>query len=157
MPNDPAFIYNYQTVKRLDVVPLGPGVQALEFQAQFFGGGSSLGEQISLWTYDRKGDSLWPALVITSNESLQCSVISTGALAGYVITADAVWQSDKGESHFSPHQFEITVYRLSGQFYLKVLTYLTTQKYGEEGETTPSNAIGGEMTRIRSLLKAIRQ
>jgi len=58
---------------------------------------------------------------------------------------------------FSPHQFEITVYRLSGQLYLKVLTYLTTRKYGGEGETTPSDATGGEMTRIRSLLKAIRQ
>jgi hypothetical protein len=157
MSNDPGFQYNYQTVKRLGIVPLKKGVQALEFQAEFSGGGSGLGEQISLWTYDQKGDSFWPALTITSNESIQCKVISTGRLAGYVISADAVWQSDKGEAHFDAHQFEITVYRFSGQFYLEVLTYLTTQKYGGEGEANPTDAIGGEMTRIRSLLKAIRQ
>jgi len=157
MPNNPGFLYNYQTVRQLGIVPLKAGIQAIEFQAEFSGGGSGLGEQISIWTYDQKGDSFWPALTITSNESIQCKVISTGPLAGYVISADAVWQSDKGEAHFDAHQFEISVYRLSGQFYLKVLTYLTTQKYGGEGERNQTDAIGGEMTRIRSLLKAIRQ
>jgi hypothetical protein len=157
MPNDPSFLYNYQTVKRLGIVPLKEGVQALELQAEFSGGGSGLGEQISLWTYDQKGDSFWPALIITSNESIQYKVISTGQLAGYVICADAVWQSDKGEAHFAAHQFEIAVYRLSGQFYLKVLSYLTTQKYGGEDEAKSNDAISGEMPRIRSLLKAIRQ
>jgi len=155
MPNDPGDLFNYQTVKRLDIVPLKTGVRALEFQAEFSGGGSGLGEQISLWTYSQKGDSFWPALTITSNESLQYKIVSTGPLAGYVISADAAWQS--GEAHFAAHQFEITVYRLSGQFYLKVLSYLTTQKYGGEDEGKPTDAIGGEMPRIRSLLKAIRQ
>jgi hypothetical protein len=59
--------------------------------------------------------------------------------------------------HFSAHQFEITVYRLAGQTYLKVLSYLTTRKYGGEDEGNPSDAIGGGMKRIASLLKAIQQ
>lgn len=154
MTNDPGFIYNYQTVKGLKTVLLKPGVLALEFQAEFSGGGPDGLEQISLWTYRRDGDFFWPALIITSDWSIQYEVINTGPLAGYVIAADPVRQN--GEERFAAHQFEITVYRLSDQLYLKVLTYLTTQKYGAE-DARPSDAISGEMTRIRSLLKAIQQ
>jgi len=156
-PNDPSFIYNYQTIKRFDIVPLKPGAKAIAFQAEFYGGGSGFAEQVSLWTYDRKGDFFTPALIISTNESGQYKVISTGPLSGYVITADPIWQFGKGETHFSAHQFEITVYRLSAQSYLRVLTYLTSRKYGGEDEGRPSDAIGGEMTRIRSLLKAVGQ
>jgi hypothetical protein len=157
LPNDPSFVYNYQTVKQLDIVPLKPGTKAIAFQAEFYGGGSGLAEQLSFWTYDRKGDFFSPALIISTNESGQHKIINTGPLAGYIITADAVWQFDKGEGHFSAHQFEITVYRLSGQSYLKVLTYLTTRTYGGEDEGRPTDAIGGEMKRIISLLKAVQQ
>jgi hypothetical protein len=157
LPNDPNFIYNYQTVKQFGIVPLKAGTKAVAFHAEFYGGGSGYAEQLSFWIYDRKGDFFTPALVISTNESGQNKIISTGPLSGYVVTADPVWQFDKGESHFSAHQFEITVYRLSGQSYLKVLTYLTTRKYGGEDDGLPSDAIGGEMTRIRSLLKAVQQ
>jgi len=154
--NDPGFTYNYQTVKRLDIVPLKPSLQAVFFHAEFSAGGSGTADQFSLWTYDRKSDSFWPTLMFTTNESGGMKVISNGPLAGYVITADAAWQIDKGEFHFSAHHYNITVYRLSGQFYLKVLNYLTTRKYGGD-DVAPDIAIACEMPRIPALLKAVGQ
>jgi|HubBroStandDraft_2_1064218.scaffolds.fasta_scaffold171669_2 hypothetical protein len=157
MPNDPTFLFDYQAVTDLKVVTLKPGVSAILFHAQFSGGGSGTKEQISLWTYDPRSDWFWPALIVSPTGIGQYKVFNSGPLSGYVIVGDPEWQT--GEPHFGAHQFHMTVYRLTGLFYLEVLSYLAKQKYSvsDDDNSYPSDAIDGELPQIRTLLKSIGQ
>lgn len=153
IPN--SVLFNYQTVKKLDIVQIAPNTKAVTFQAEFWGGGSGLAEQISLWLFDPVSNFWSQALVISTNESGQYKFISSGALAGNVITADPVWDFDEGESHFSAHRYEMTVYRFKAQDYAKILTYQTKKKYNDEQDEKIRDIIASELSNVRSLLGAI--
>jgi len=150
-----SILLNYQTVKKLEVVQIAADTKALLFQAEFWGGGSGYAEQVSLWLFNPTSQYWDSALVISTNEMGQYKLLSSGALAGTVITADPIWAFDEGESHFSAHRYEISVYRFKAQDYAKMLTYRTKQKYNDEEDEKTSDVIAGELTNIRSILGAV--
>lgn len=155
--NDP-LSFAFQTPKELRVVAISKSEKAVLFDAQFWGGGSGTLEQVSLWTYDRFGDSFASDLTFEITGLGMYRVEATGPLEGSVITADCLWA--EGETHFGAHRFTVSVYaNLKTAGYVKVLEYLTDRKYpGEDSPNfSPSNAdvIGHEYPKIQSLIRRL--
>jgi hypothetical protein len=88
--------------------------------------------ETAIWVYDAKADRF---RLISSATAAEEQIFASGALDGYLVTAD--WHFQPGETRFgSDHQRIITVYRYepsdAGGSYRKVLRYTTVKKYGPE-------------------------
>ena len=73
------------------------------------------------------------------------------------MTADARWET--GETHFAPHHFDITVYKLKAdrRSYTKVRTYRTAAKYPSLDDVDTINVIGPEMAEIEDALDTFKE
>jgi len=91
--------------------------------------------ETAIWVYDAQQDHFH---LLSGLESGEVRIFSSGPLNGILATAD--WHRDKGESRWSDHRRDITVYRYSADngatSYRKVLEYTTTKKYGAEDTGT---------------------
>lgn len=142
LPNG-GMTYHYQTVKTLTVIPTP---HLVEFVAEFSGGGSGTLRQISFWRYEKATDSFSQAGLVTLTEQGEYKLVDR-----VLITADARW--GEGESHFSPHRFDITVYRYApGSGYAKAFSYLTDKKYPSLDDTDTIDVISYELPEIKKRL-----
>ena len=152
---DPSTTYPHQNVSRLETVKLDKSRTGVLLSAEFSGGGSGLLVRQQLWTYSPKQDSFDETLKLNMTEQGEAKFISTGPLAGYLVTADAYWQL--GESHFEPHRFSIDVYKYNNNdpgSYIKILSYITAKKYPslDEGNI---NVVSPELAATIGKLKAV--
>ncbi|HEV2703663.1 MAG TPA: hypothetical protein VGV09_18705 [Steroidobacteraceae bacterium] len=104
--------------------------------------------ETAIWNYDRRNEAFRLAVAM---ESPEVRIVSSGLLAGYLITAD--WQWEAGETRFgSNHKRRIAVYQFnardSAMGYHKVLEYITASKYGPENDHTIDSEIGTIRKRI---------
>jgi len=78
-------------------------------------------------------------------------ILNNGDLNGLLITSD--WHLDQGETRWSDHRRDITMYRYSpdgGQAgYRKVREYTTAKKYGAEDTAT----VDAELNNIEAMLR----
>jgi hypothetical protein len=101
--------------------------------------------ETAIWVYDAQQDHFH---LLSALESGEVRIFSSGPLSGILVTAD--WHRDEGESRWSDHRRDITVYRYSADngeaSYRKVLEYTTTKKYGAED----TDAIDAERASIEA-------
>jgi hypothetical protein len=71
-----------------------------------------------------------------------------------LVTADFIWDTDAGESHFGPHRYRIDAYVFDPQNgkYLKKLSYATTKKYPGSDEADNIGALAAEKLAILARL-----
>jgi hypothetical protein len=104
--------------------------------------------ETAIWVYDAQRDHFRLASAVESGE---VRIFSSGPLNGILVTAD--WHRGEGESRFSDHQRDITVYRYradNGEAgYGKVLEYTTTKKYGAED----TNTVDAELADIEEKIR----
>jgi len=142
LPNG-GMTYHYQTVKELAVIP-APHI--IKFVAQFFGGGSGVLDQVSFWQYDKNTDSFSQAGLVTLTEQSEYKLFGQE-----LVTANARW--GEGETHFSPHRFDIEVYKYTPNGgYTKLFGYLTAKKYPSLDDTDKIDVISHEMPEIKKRL-----
>ena len=147
-PPNTDFIYHYQTVKELSVISTP---HLVKMEAEFFGGGSGSLTQISFWQYHKPTDRFEVAGLITLSNQGEYQILGHGALKGVLVTADAHWQAP--ESHFSPHQFDVTIYRYTEETgYAKIASYLTAKKYPSLDDTDKIDVIRHELPHIEKSL-----
>jgi len=103
--------------------------------------------ETAIWVYDAQRDDFHLVLAVESGE---VRIFSSGLLNGMLLTSD--WHRDEGDTRWSDHRRDITVYRYStdgGEAgYRKVLEYTTTKKYGAEDTDT----IDAELRNIEAKL-----
>jgi hypothetical protein len=91
--------------------------------------------ETAIWVYDPQQDRFH---LVSTVESEEVRVFSSGPLNGDLVTAD--WHREEGESRWSDHRRDISLYRYSSEIgesgYRKVLEYTTTRKYGAEDIST---------------------
>ncbi len=91
--------------------------------------------ETAIWVYDAQQDDFHLVLAVESGE---VRVFSSGLLHGMLVTSD--WHRDEGDTRWSDHPRDITVYRYSAASgeasYRKVLEYTTMKKYGAEDTDT---------------------
>lgn len=139
LPNG-GMTYHYQTVKKLEIIP---APHLITFIAEFYGNGSGALNQLSFWQYGKATDSFSQAGLVTLTEQGEYQLSDP-----LLITADARWGKD--ETHFSPHLFDITVYRYARDSgYVKVFSYLTAKKYPSLNDTDKIDVISHEMPEIK--------
>ena len=101
--------------------------------------------ETAIWVYDAQRDDFHSVLAVESGE---VRIFSSGALDGMLVTSD--WHRDEGDTRWSDHKRDITVYRFSADGstagYRKVLEYTTGKKYGAEDTHT----IDAELGNIKS-------
>jgi len=142
LPNG-GMTYHYQTVKELAVIPT-PHI--VEFIAEFYGNGSGSLRQISFWRYEKTTDSFSQAGLVTLTEQGEYKLLDQ-----MLITADERW--GEGESHFSPHQFDVTAYRYTpASGYAKAFSYLTARKYPSLDDVDTIDVISHELPEIKKRL-----
>lgn len=145
LPNG-GMTYHYQTVKKLEIIPTP---HLIAFIAEFYGNGSGALNQLSFWQYDKATDSFSQAGLITLTEQGEYKLDDQ-----LLITADARWGKD--ETHFSPHQFDITVYRyVPDSGYSKAFSYLSAKKYPSLDDTNKIDVISHEMPEIKKRMTDI--
>jgi hypothetical protein len=146
-------VYSYQTVGELSVIHRP--VSLIRFVAKYSGGAIGALNQISFWRYNKKLDSFEQEGLITLSEQGEYTSIEQGNLRGTLVTADANWQPD--ETHFSPHHFYIEAYKYTPNTgYIKVLGYLTHDKYPSLDDVEKIDVISHETPKIRKLLTAVQ-
>jgi hypothetical protein len=91
--------------------------------------------ETAIWAYDAQRDDFH---LVSGQESEEVRIFSNGPLNGTLVTAS--WHRDEGETRWSDHRRDITVYKYGGNgeaaSYRKVLEYTTTEKYGAEDTDT---------------------
>lgn len=140
--------YAYQAVKELSV---NHEPHLLKYVAEFSGGGSGVLNQVSFWRYVKEVDSFQRAGLITLTEQGEYKTINEPALGKLLVTADARWS--EGESHFSSHHFDVTVYRYDASSgYTKQFSYLTKVKYPSFDNIDKIDVISHELATIQKKL-----
>ncbi len=143
----------FQRVTELSIEPLSadqPKARALMLRFQ---GAYPTGwvDQTAVWTYDRRRDRFRLASALATSDQGEERVISSGPMAGYLITADLV--TEGGETRLDTHRYYIRVYRYDGGTYGLVLNYVTAAIYLSETTT----AIESELPTLPERLKAVRR
>lgn len=92
--------------------------------------------ETAIWVYDAQQDHFH---LVSALESGEVRIFSSGPLNGILVTAD--WHRDEGDTRWSDHRREITIYRYkadSGEAgsYGKLLEYTTGKKYDAEDTGT---------------------
>lgn len=139
----------FQVFSSLTAVPLqseGAATNGLELKAAAWYSTGQVHET-AIWVYDAQRDDFHLALAVESGE---VRIFSSGLMNGMLVTSD--WHRDEGDTRWSDHRRDITVYRYSADAseagYRKVLEYTTTKKYGAEDTDT----IDAESTTIQAKL-----
>ncbi len=137
----------FQKFSSLGVVPLRSGPAAInglvmKATALYLTGQE---QETGIWVYDVQQDEFHP---VSAHVSEETRIFSSGPLNGTLVTAS--WHRDQGETRWSDHRRDITVYKYSGDGeaagYEKVLEYTTVKKYGAEDTDT----IGAELVNIEA-------
>jgi hypothetical protein len=104
-------------------------------------------QETAIWVYDAQRDDFHLVLAVESGE---VRIFSSGPLNGTLVTSH--WQRDEGDTRWSDHRRDITVYRYSadggGAGCRKVLEYTTTRECGAEDTDT----IDAELSNIEAKL-----
>ncbi len=123
----------FQVMSSLSVRPLRSGsspVSGLVMKADAFYSTGQIHET-AIWVYDPQQDRFHLTAAVDSGE---VRVFTSGPLNGFLVTAD--WHRDQGDTRWSDHRRDITVYRYSGNGgeaqFGKVLSYTTTKRYSAE-------------------------
>jgi hypothetical protein len=140
-----------QNLGTIGIVPLdrvGVPRSGVLVETYFSGGGSGIAREVTIFAYDKAGDAFTGILSLKLNEIGEYRVIATGSLAGTVISASALWQSDEG--HFGAHRYYIQVLKYSGYYrgYERIAGYLTRAKY----ESERPDVIGRELGTVSNVL-----
>ena len=144
LPNDGDH-YEYQHAKELSIVQRP---HLIKFMAEFSAAGSGWLDQITFWRYDASTDLFEQAGLITLTEQGEYQLFED---KGLLVTAEARWSS--GETHFSPHYFEVTVYRYEAdQGYEKLFSYVTAKKYPSLDDVEKIDVISHEIGAIEKRL-----
>lgn len=142
-----AIRYPFQTVKSLSILQKP---HLIQFITEFSGGGSGTLTRIAFWRYDLLNDIFKPGGDIILTEQGEYQIDGKSRL----ITADAYMQTD--ETHFSPHHFNITIYRYHPQSgFTKALSYLTKAKYPSFDNRDKIDVISHETTTIQQRLEGL--
>ena len=151
---DPTVTYPHQRLTALKIVQIDKTTKGIWLSAEYCGGGSFTLVRNEMWTYDPKADDFSAELRWQNGELGESKVISSGPLAGVLISADP--KLLHGEIHFDPHHYLIDVYKYSAKqdgFY-KILSFITSKKYESENETEV-NVISPELENIKRKLIAV--
>ncbi len=151
---DPSVRYPHQTVSRVETISINPTAKGIWISATFSGGGSGSLTRNELWLYDSKRDEFDKAITFNQTEQGEAKFVSSGPLAGCLVTADAHWGID--ESHFEPHYFRMTVrkFNQSSQSYDEILQYLTSKKY-DSLDSGSIDVVSPELPQTLAKLKAV--
>jgi hypothetical protein len=135
----------------LRIEDLAPGVKGVVGEATYSGGGSGTLTQTVVWTFSGgRVEGFYPTYTAKISNLAEARRFASGPMAGYYITADFIWGDQ--ETHWDPHRFTLNAYKLdNGRTYLRVLSYVTTNKYPAERQT-PDYVIDHEMPRLKALL-----
>jgi len=151
---DTSITYPLQRLLSLKIVKIDKTQKGVWISAEYCGGGSFTLVRNEIWTYDRKSDSFEPELRWQNGELGESKVISSGPLAGCLISVDP--EMLPGEIHFDPHHYVIDVYKYSPKQYgfQKILSFVTSKKYESENETAV-HVIDPELQNINKKLIAV--
>jgi len=129
--------WTFQVLSSLVVEPLRSGKAAVSGLIMKAAAWYPTGQvpETAIWVYDQQQDRFQ---LVSAVESFEVRVFSSGPLNGCLVTAD--WHRDEGDSRWSDHRRDITLYRYSADAdeaaYRKVFAYTTTKKYGAEDTST---------------------
>lgn len=138
-----------------ELVRIAPGRNGLLFTAGASAGGSGSLTSLALLDFDgQELRNLLPTIVLT-NQSQYAFWREPGiSPAALLLTADFVWA--RGETHFAPHRYLVTVYgfREGVGKYGRLERYTTTRKYPGLDDADEISVLGPERPVILARLKA---
>jgi hypothetical protein len=135
----------------LRIEDFAAGVKGVVGEATYSGGGSGTLTQTVVWTFSGgRIEGFYPTYTAKISNLAEARRFASGPMAGYYITADFIWGDH--ETHWDPHRFTLDAYKLdNGRTYLRVLSYVTTNKYPAERQTQ-DYVIDHEMPHLQQLL-----
>jgi hypothetical protein len=146
--------YSFQTVSSLYVTTLydrREPLQGLIFISNYLGGGSGSLSLATIWVYDEDNEAftniLPPDAIYTEQGDGRLVHINPHVPAFIIAKCD--WS--KGEKHFDPHQYWLSIYKyneLLNKFQL-VKEIRTRRKYDRSGDPKMDDVIKNELTNIR--------
>jgi hypothetical protein len=145
----------HQNLEDFSVVTLiqsSPPFLGVRSVARYAWGGSGSLADVSIWSHNKTIDSFEKLISLGVGEIDDYKIMSSGPLAGSIITASGLWQSEEG--HFGDHRFYIQVYRYGNYYktFHKVFGFTTMKKYPSDPNIT---VIEQELGTVTKLLKHI--
>jgi len=141
-------------IGNLDARPL------LLFQATFSGCGSGTLTSYSILT-PRGGElvNLLPPLELTEQSEIQWWLLPEISRAPVLVTADFIWDTAAGESHFASHRYRISAFAYDQKtgIYAADVAYETGSRYPGLDQTDEISVLASEKSRILSKLDAVRR
>lgn len=151
--------YAFQFVDILSDIQLSinkEAEKAVLFVPRYSGGGSGSLYLLTAWAYEknsRRFINLLPkATCITEQGEFRFISFPEIEVGSVLITADYLWGD--GETHFSPHRYEIAMYAfVQKRGFVLAGSYITDRKYKSLEDTDKVDVIGHENENILKHLK----
>jgi hypothetical protein len=153
-------VYQFGLNPRVERLKLKGGGSLVFFSATYSGGGSGLAERLAVLRYEGNGNvvNLLPNHYVTDQSDRTMWNLPEISDFPVLVTADASWDMDAGETHFAWHRYDIKVFRFdpkSGR-YGEVISYRTAKKYAGLDDASVIRVLGPERDEILRRLRAMR-
>jgi hypothetical protein len=151
--------YKFQLVNNLSIISLSKGQNTengILFIAEYFGGGSGTLSLISIWIYsieEKKFVNILPKVTITEQGEYKILMANGDKEESIFVIADYIL--GKGETHFDPHRYKISIYQynIKNSAFNLLAEYVTTSKYKSLNYSNKADIINYELDKIKKYIK----